>query len=74
MYLLAARRLGVAPARSVAIEDSLNGVLAARSAGLRVVLVPNGHVPPASGASEAADLVVDHLAELRLPAPGEGRA
>jgi HAD superfamily hydrolase (TIGR01509 family) len=74
VFLLAARRLGVEPARSVAIEDSLNGVLAARSAGMRVVLVPNGHIPPAAGAREAADLVVDHLAELELPATGEGSA
>ena len=73
VYLLAARRLGVEPARAVAIEDSRNGVTAAHSAGMRVVLVPNGRIPPASGAREAADLVVDHLSELALPAPGEGR-
>ena len=73
VYLLAARRLGVEPARAVAIEDSLNGVLAAHSAGLRVVLVPNGRIPPAPGAREAADLVVAHLFEVALPAPGKGR-
>jgi HAD superfamily hydrolase (TIGR01509 family) len=74
VYLVAARRLGVEPARTVAIEDSLNGVLAARSAGMRVVLVPNGHVPPAPGAREAADVVIEHLAALVLPAAGEERA
>jgi beta-phosphoglucomutase-like phosphatase (HAD superfamily) len=74
VYLLAARRLGVEPARAVAIEDSLNGALAARSAGLRVVLVPNGHVPPAPGAGKVADLVIAHLSELRLPPAGDGRA
>ncbi len=74
VYLLAARRLGVEPARAVAIEDSLNGVLAARSAGMRVVLVPNGSIPPAPGAREAADLIVDHLAGLELPRGGEGRS
>jgi beta-phosphoglucomutase-like phosphatase (HAD superfamily) len=73
VYLLAAGRLGVEPARTVAVEDSLNGVLAARAAGMRVVLVPNGHISPAPGAREAADLVVDHLAALELPATGEGR-
>lgn len=73
VYLLAARRLGVEPARAVAIEDSRNGVLAARSAGMRVVLVPNARIPPAAGAREAADLVVDHLSELVLPAAGKGR-
>jgi len=67
VYLLAARRLGVDPARAVAIEDSRNGVQAAHSAGMRVVLVPNGSIPPAPGAREAADLVVGHLSELELP-------
>lgn len=75
VYLLAARRLGVPPARAVAIEDSLNGVLAARAAGMRVVLVPNTAIAPAAGAREVADLVVEHLDDLDLPAPaGEGRA
>ncbi|MCU0483886.1 MAG: HAD family phosphatase, partial [Chloroflexi bacterium] len=73
VYLEAARRLGVEPARAVAIEDSLAGVRAARAAGMRVVLVPNASVPPAPGSHEAADLVVAHLADLRLPPAGEGR-
>jgi putative hydrolase of the HAD superfamily len=40
LYLEAARRLGSAPAAAVAFEDSLNGTLAARSAGIRCVAVP----------------------------------
>ena len=57
VYLLAARRLGVPPRHCLVVEDSLNGVLSARAAGMTVVLVPNGSVPPADGASEAADAV-----------------
>ncbi len=41
LYLLAAERLGVEPRHAVAVEDSPNGALAARRAGMRVVLVPN---------------------------------
>jgi HAD superfamily hydrolase (TIGR01509 family) len=41
VYLEACRRLGVDPARSVALEDSPTGVAAARSAGLFVVGVPS---------------------------------
>jgi HAD superfamily hydrolase (TIGR01509 family) len=40
LYLEACRRLGVAPADAVAIEDSPTGVAAARAAGLRVLGVP----------------------------------
>lgn len=36
VFLLAAERMGVAPARSVVIEDSVNGVLAGCAAGMTV--------------------------------------
>lgn len=41
VYLLAARRLGVAPERCLAFEDSLNGATAARAAGMQVIVVPD---------------------------------
>ncbi len=41
LFLLAAAELGLPPAACLAIEDSPNGVLAARSAGMRCLLVPN---------------------------------
>jgi HAD superfamily hydrolase (TIGR01509 family) len=40
VYLLAADRLGIAPERCLAIEDSRVGVQAAAAAGMRVVAVP----------------------------------
>jgi HAD superfamily hydrolase (TIGR01509 family) len=39
VYLEAARRLGIAPRSCLVVEDSANGVRAARSAGMRVVWV-----------------------------------
>ncbi len=39
-FLLAARRLGVQPARCLVVEDSRNGVLAAKAAGMAVAAVP----------------------------------
>jgi HAD superfamily hydrolase (TIGR01509 family) len=64
VYLEAARRLGVDPADCLVVEDSLNGVRAARAAGMTVVLVPNVSVPPAAGTIELADVVLDRLADL----------
>jgi HAD superfamily hydrolase (TIGR01509 family) len=42
IYLEASRRLGVAPHRCAAFEDSAAGVLAAKRAGMTVIAVPNG--------------------------------
>ncbi len=64
VYLEAARRLGIVPERCLVVEDSLNGVRAARAAGMVVVLVPNKRVPPAPGAVELADLVLERLDQL----------
>lgn len=41
LFLEACNRLGVAPGRSVALEDSVNGVNAALAAGMKCVAVPN---------------------------------
>lgn len=65
VYLEAARRLGADPRACLVVEDSLNGVRAARAAGMTVVLVPNVSVAPAPGTHEAADLVLDRLDALR---------
>lgn len=60
LYLLACRRLGVEPRRSLAFEDSPTGVRAAKAAGLTCVGVPSDPRKPLN----EADLVVDSLAAL----------
>lgn len=64
VYLEAARRLGVDPGTCLVVEDSRNGVVAARAAGMTVVLVPNESVPAAPGTHELADVVLERLADL----------
>lgn len=64
LFLLAAGRLGVEPARSVVFEDTPNGIAAARAAGMRAVAVPGPLTralvfPP-------ADLTLESLAECTL--------
>lgn len=41
LYLLAAKNLGVSPAECLAFEDSVNGSIAAKRAGMKCVIVPN---------------------------------
>lgn len=64
LYRLACERLGVAPAASVAIEDSLHGIAAARGAGMRTVAVPGSMTVHLD--YSAADLVVGSCEELDL--------
>jgi len=70
VYLTAARRLGEDPARCLALEDSVAGVMAARAAGLRCIAVPDPHLAGDPGYL-AADLVLDSLAQLSERALGE---
>jgi HAD superfamily hydrolase (TIGR01509 family) len=66
VYLEACRRLGVNPARAAAVEDSTNGLKAARAAGMRVIAVPNPHFPPHEDALALADVRVHTLDELTV--------
>ena len=64
VYLEAARRLEVAPAQCVAIEDSTNGIRSAHAAEMTVIAVPNADFPPEPDAVGVAALVLDSLEEL----------
>ena len=66
VYLEAAKRLGVEPRRSAAVEDSRNGIRSARAAGMRVVAIPNPRYPPGEDALADADLVLRSLDELTV--------
>jgi HAD superfamily hydrolase (TIGR01509 family) len=64
VYLEAARRLGVEPSRCAAIEDSHGGIRSAKSAGMRVIAIPNPSYPPDDESLAQADVVVRSLDEL----------
>jgi HAD superfamily hydrolase (TIGR01509 family) len=64
VYLEAARRLAIDPARCVAVEDSSNGLRAAAAAGMRVIAVPNRAYPPEPDAVALAAVVVDGIGAL----------
>jgi beta-phosphoglucomutase-like phosphatase (HAD superfamily) len=72
VFVEAAKRLDVDPGDAAGIEDSHNGILAARAARLgRVVAIPNHEFPPGEEALRAADVVLGSLDEL-TPAVVEG--
>ena len=64
LYLLACARLGCEPAETVAIEDTPNGLAAAKAAGLFAVVTPNP-VTKTLDLSDA-DLRIDDLAGWSL--------
>jgi HAD superfamily hydrolase (TIGR01509 family) len=57
LYLLAARRLGVAAQDCIAFEDSENGARAAQAAGVRVVIVPDLKHPADEVAARAHGVI-----------------
>ena len=64
-YLYAAQQLGVAAERALVVEDTLQGIAAAREAGMDVVAVLRGRDP---GFARAATRVVKELRALKLRA------
>ena len=63
VYLTTARRLGVSPSTCLAVEDSLNGVIAAKAARMKCIAVPE---PGARRDPRfaVADVVLGSLAEV----------
>jgi sugar-phosphatase len=62
-YLYAAESLGVTADRALVVEDTLQGIAAAREAGMDVVAILRGRAP---NFARAATYVVAALADLRL--------
>jgi len=69
IFLLAAKKLGIDPAECVVVEDAVNGIQAAKAAGMRSVGV--AHTLPAKDL-QAADVVREKIAYIQLSdlAPG----
>ena len=64
VYVEADRRLGLDPARCVAVEDSASGIRAAHAAGMRVIAYPNPHYPPPNEVLALADTTLESLDDL----------
>lgn len=69
VYLAAAERLGVPATRCLVLEDSHYGVLAARAAGMPVIVVPDGAEPHAETRQIALSVCADLNEALALLRP-----
>ena len=74
VYLEAARRLGAATERCIAVEDSNAGIRSALAAGMAVVAIPNRAYPPEPDVLARANVVLDSLYELDGDAIERGEA
>lgn len=63
-FLLAAERLGIAPAQCLALEDSYNGVRSAAAAGMMTIMVPD-LLPPTDAIRDLCLHVATDLHEVR---------
>jgi alpha,alpha-trehalase len=73
IFLEAARRLGVEPARAVVVEDALSGVQAGQAGGFGFVIGVNRRGDPARLAENGATVVVSDLGEVSVHAGIDAR-
>src|SRR5690606_42034870 len=66
-YLMAAQRLGIDPARCLALEDSHAGVHAAHAAGMQTVMVPD-LVHPDAQIEALGVFVMESLVDVHMAA------
>ena len=64
IYLETARRLGVSPGECVAIEDSINGIVSAKEAGMCCIAVPDSRI--ATEDYPQADIFRKSISEICL--------
>ncbi len=67
VFELALSRLGISPTEAIAFEDSRNGVLSAKAAGLPVVVTPSAYTAGDDFAD--ADWIIPSLEPPHLPPP-----
>lgn len=66
IYLAAAAALAVQPGECICFEDSGNGILAAKQAGMKVVAVPDSRFHPAVEVLAQADVILTSLLDFSL--------
>lgn len=63
-FLLASKKLGIMPNECVVVEDAAKGLAAAKSAGMKCVIIPNKYT--AQSDFTQADLVLQNISQLTM--------
>lgn len=66
IYLAAAKELNIDPEQCVCLEDSGNGILAGKNAGMKVIAVADKRFMPSEEKLANADVILNSLTELSL--------
>jgi len=67
VYLKAAELLGVEPTHCACLEDSANGILSGKNAGMFVIAIPDArYAPPSQEILQQANCVLTSLADFNL--------
>lgn len=66
VYLETALQMEVMPDACVCLEDSGNGILAGKNAGMKVIAVPDPRFPPDPEKLQLADVVLNSLQEFSI--------
>lgn len=64
IYLYTANQLGLKPGSCVVIEDSINGIISAKKAGMRCIAVPDKRLDPAG--FERADIILNSVTDINI--------
>lgn len=64
VYLKTADLMGVNPEHCICIEDSGNGIMAGKAAGMKVIAVPDHRFPAKPEKLAEADVILDSLAQI----------
>ncbi len=64
IFLAAAEKLGIDPSECLVIEDSLNGIRAAKAAGMTSVAVPTSFAPEVLKTEVSPDYIIDKISDL----------
>jgi len=66
IYLAAAKGLGIEPSKCICLEDSGNGILAGKNAGMKVIAVPDPRFMPSEEKLGRADVILTSLTDFSL--------
>jgi HAD superfamily hydrolase (TIGR01509 family) len=66
IYLSAAKALKIPPENCACIEDSGNGILAGKNAGMKVIAVPDPRFLPSDEKLNKADVILNSLTDFSL--------